>query len=311
MKSNILIVVFSLLLVIALMSIGGCGGKKNLAYLSSEELFTEGKALFEQQKYIKAVEYFQTIIYNFPGESVVDTAQYFLGLSYFEADEYELAQVEFNRLVVNYPSSVYFPHSIFMKAVCYFEGTPDHYGLDQSDLYTAIKQFEDFIIDFPESELVPDAQQYILTAKTRLAHKFYNGAVVYERKGVYKSAIIYFQKVIDDYTDTEYADDAAYGIARMEYKLKNYDEAARKFSNFMSIYPDHKHFDDAVEYLEKSRYKSAELAFKKKDLEDASTKFQLYLEEYPDSDKTDDARDYLKKIDGMRSTAEAEDEDKT
>lgn len=174
-----------------------CGGSVSLATLSATELFELGKEKYEGKKYIKAVEIFQAIVYNYRGESIVDTAQYYLALSYFGAKEYELAQVEFTRLVLNYPSSVYFAHAIFMKAVSFFEATPSHYGLDQADLVTAIKQFEDFIIDYPESELIPDTQKYLLVARTRMAKKFYASGIVYSRMRAYRAASIYFQKVVD------------------------------------------------------------------------------------------------------------------
>ena len=99
----------------------GCGGSKSLANMNAHQLFELGKKEYDKKKYLKAIELFQTVVYDYPGESIVDTAQYFLALSYFGNKEYELSAVEFNRLIVNYPSSAYFEHAIFMKAVSAFE----------------------------------------------------------------------------------------------------------------------------------------------------------------------------------------------
>ena len=117
--------VFLIPVTIVLCLLIGCGKRPAVANLTAHELFERGKEEYNDNDYLNALEYFQAIVYNYPGESIVDTAQYYLGLSYYGAKQYELAQVEFNRLILNYPSSVYFEHSVFMKAVSFFEGNPD------------------------------------------------------------------------------------------------------------------------------------------------------------------------------------------
>jgi outer membrane protein assembly factor BamD len=166
----------------------GCGGgSASLANLSSEQLYTLAREKYDNEKYTQAIEAFQQLVYNFPGQSIVDTAQYYLAMSYFGNEAYELAAVEFNRLLINYPASAYATQAQLMRAVSTFESTPDHYGLDQSELPEAIDQLEDFIIDHPESELVQDANAYLLLARTRLAKKYYYAGVTYTRMGASQS----------------------------------------------------------------------------------------------------------------------------
>jgi len=142
-----------------------------------------------------------------------------------------------------------------MKAVCYFQGTPSSYGLDQSDLTVAIEQFEDFIIDHPESEAVEDARKYLTQARTRLAHKHYQSGIVYVRIGDYKAARVYFQKVIDEYTDTEFAPPATYQLADGYYQLEDWDEAHERFENFRIVFSDH-------EWVAKAEERSCDALFR-------------------------------------------------
>jgi len=181
----------------------GCAGEVSLSGLNSHELFDLGKDLYDDEKYIKAIEHFQAIVYNYPGEAIVDTAQYYLALSYFGNEDYTLAGVEFNRLVLNYPSSEYFENALFLKAASYYQSTPKHHGLDQRELEKAIRQLNDFIIDYPESESVADAKQLLSQARTRMAKKYYKSGEVYKHMGAFESARTYYQIVIDDYTDIE------------------------------------------------------------------------------------------------------------
>ncbi|MEW6412817.1 MAG: outer membrane protein assembly factor BamD [Candidatus Zixiibacteriota bacterium] len=309
MKRTLAHAIMLTLLTIFVSNFVGCGGRPSLANLTARELFDKGKAKYSEKDYFDAIEYFQAIVYNYPGESMVDTAQYYLALSYFGNHEYELAQVEFNRLLVNYPSSVYFEHSIFMKAVCFFEGTPRHYGLDQSDLETAIKQFDDFIIDYPEAELVPEAQRYLLLARTRLAKKYYNSGVVYNRLGAYESAGIYFQKVVDDFTDTEFAPQATYKIAEMEYKRRMYSESSKKFANFAAVFPEHEWAAEALEKAPEAAYKSGEESYKAGEFAQAKERLESFLETYPDHEKVDDARKLLEQLKAMPSAEIKKDDD--
>lgn len=278
------------------MLIGGCGGSKSLTTMSAQDLFDLGKQAYEKRKYLKAIELFQTIVYNYPGESIIDTAQYYLALSYFGNEEYELATLEFNRLIINYPSSPYFEHAIFMKAVSVFESTPKHYGLDQTELQKAIKLFEDFIIDFPESQLVDDARKYLLVARTRLARKFYESGIVYVRKRAYEAAKIYFQKVIDDYTDTEYAAKASYQYAEMEFKLGRFEQARKKFEDFKVVFPNHELVEKATQRAIEAAFRSGEAAFKNGDYALAEQRLQAFKNNYPDNGRTKKVEKYLEKI---------------
>ena len=274
----------AILLLGIILSIPGCGGKKTMTLGSASQLFKSGMEFYNDKKYEKAVESFQMIVYNYPGESVVDTAQYYLALSYFGNEEYALSQVEFNRLIVNYPSSVYVINAQFMKAVCFYEGTPERYDLDQSDLEQAIKLFEDFIIDHPESELMADSQKYLLLAQTRMARKYYESGVVYVRLNAPSSAKKYFQIVIDDYTNTEYAAKATYYIAESEMKLGNYDDALRQFDNFIAVFPDHEWHDKALQMRQDAFFLSAEKAFSEENYSQAIGIIDELLSDYNNID---------------------------
>jgi len=297
-------------IMVAVASLGlGCGGPKKLATMTAGDLFAEGKKLYEKHKYLRAIEIFQSCIYNYPGESIVDTAQYYLALSYFGNREYEVAQVEFNRLVLNYPSSVYFEQSVFMRAVCFFEATPKHHRLDQSELETAIRQFEDFIIDFPESEAVEDARKYLLVARTRLARKYYDAGVVYSRIRAYEAAQIYYQKVIDDFTDTEFAAPAAFEHALAEFKMRRYDQARQRFKDFQSLFADHEKAKKARELEIEAAFKLGETAFRKGDYELAQEKLEAFKADYPQHHLNGKADKYLKKMTEAEAGSENDDED--
>lgn len=281
----------------------GCGGNKTKPLVSAQEAYKIGKDKYDHKKYLTAIESFQQVIYNYPGDPVVDTAQYFLALSYFGNKDYALASVEFNRLVLNYPGSVYASHSQFMRAVCTFEATPKNSGLDQSDLPGAISQLEDFILEHPESELVPDANKYLNLARSREAKRFFSAAVVYTRIGASAAAKIYYQKVIDDYTSSEYAPAASYGIAEEEMNMRAYDEARRRFENFVAVYSNSPLVPKAKKRAADAAFKAGEAALKKADFETAKGKFETFKTDFPSDSRVKRVDQYLQEIAGKATSA--------
>jgi outer membrane protein assembly factor BamD len=231
--------------------IASCGAPGIKTAANAEEQFALAKKEYDKKRYLKAIEGFQKTIFNFPGASSVDTAQYYLAMSYYENEDFELAAVEFNRLIANYPQSEFIDDAQYMGGVCYFRNTPKHYALDQEDIKRAISAMEDFIVDNPDSPLLDDARNIILMAKTRLAHKEYENGLLYYKMSAYQAAAIYFQLVIDSYTETEYAPKALFKLAEANYKQGKYLEAQEKFNNFIVLYPSDPQLSKAREYLEK------------------------------------------------------------
>ena len=265
-----------LLILLPVLFLAGCGGGTNIANLSGRELFDHGMERYSKGKYLSAIEALQMAIFNFPGETQVDTAQYYLALSYYGSKDYVLGQVEFNRLLNNYPASAFAPNAQLMKAICYYKGTPKHYALDQSDLQTAITQFADFIEDYPESDAIPEARQYLKDSRNRMAHKYYANGMVYVRMRDFNAARTYFQKVVDEYTDSDFASDATYEIAESYYQQKNWDKAEEQFTNFAVVWPQHKWVVKASERACEASYKGGLAAIKAGDAALARKRFERF-----------------------------------
>jgi outer membrane protein assembly factor BamD (BamD/ComL family) len=185
---------------------------------------------------------------------------------------------------------------MLFRAVCAFRSAPEHYALDQANLVQAINMLEDFIIDFPESNNMPEARTHLLEARTRLAQKNYKNAKVYMFMGAYGAAVVYFQIVIDDYTDTEYAPRALFGLGEALYKKKLFNEARDKFENFITVYADHELRLKAEVMAVKAAFSDGEHAFKLAQFDKARQSFEDFIERYPQSGKKDKVDDYLKKI---------------
>lgn len=227
----------------------GCGSKGVKLVTNAGDQFNLAKKEYDKEHWLKSIDGFQKVIFNFPGADIVDTAQFYLSMSYYNNKDYELGAVEFRRLMTNYPQSAYYDEAQFMSGMCYLKNTPGHYGLDQEDLKKAIQQLQDFIIDNPDSPMVEKAEKAINDGMTKLARKEYENGMLYFKLHQYKSAKIYFQYVIDNYTGTGYAAKSLFKLAEASFKQKEFTEALTNFNNFIAIYPENELVPKAEEFI--------------------------------------------------------------
>ena len=259
-KSVIPAIVLAGLVFVSLLA--GCAGVTMKNYATAELQYRNAMIEFQKEHYVKAVDGFQKVIYNFGGSSVVDSAQYFLATSYYHQGDYYMAAAEFERLVNTYPGSPFVDDAQYMAGLCYFKSAPKSYGLDQDELQKAIEALTDFVTDHPESELAGEARAAVAQANERLAHKRYANGRMYYRLGYYDAAEIYFRDVIDEYTDTEWAARALFYTGEIKAKQKKFSEARDIINNFLVVYPKHEYHDKAVKLLAKIDEKIAETAEK-------------------------------------------------
>lgn len=204
--------------------------------MSAEDKFAYAKKLYDNEDYQEAVNEFANIILQYPGNQVVDDAQFYLGQTRFKRKEYILAGYEYSKLIKNMPASTHVPEAQFMLADCYYELSPD-FTLDQRYTKNAVKEFQSFIDFFPTNEKVPDAEVKIQELNDKLAHKEFNTAYIYEKLEDYKASLIYYNNVIDIYHDTKYAPMAMYNKIQVLVYRNRKAEAYDEVNRFLSRYP--------------------------------------------------------------------------
>ncbi len=211
-------------------------GGSSISTDDPEKAYFTAKSHYDKKDYLDAVDDFNLIKLKFSGSSIIDKAIYYLGMSYYNREEYILANYEFETLIKNYPSSSFAEDSRYMLAMCYY-GLSPAYNLDQTYTRYAINEFQNFIDLYPKSKYTPEAEKKIDKLKTKLALKNLKSADLYFTMGNYKSALVYYTNILEEYYDTKYADDALYGRIQALIKKKRYAEAQEDINKFTEKYP--------------------------------------------------------------------------
>jgi outer membrane protein assembly factor BamD len=215
----------------------GCSSSVDTVNFSAEEKLAYAINLYQEEDYEAAANEFQAIVLQYPGNPVVDDAQYYLGMTRFHREEFILAAYEFSKLVKNMPASEFVQQGQFMLAECYYQLSP-HFSLDQKYTRKAIEEFQAFIDFFPSNEKVGDAEKKINFLNEKLAQKAFESARIYEKLDYYNAALNYYDNVLEVYHDTPYAPLAMYNKIKLLVDRDRNKEALSEISKFIQRYPD-------------------------------------------------------------------------
>jgi len=218
------------ILFMSLVLIVGCAGNNPAEKLSFEERYKRGQEFLENKKYYNAQQEFQIIVLSGSHTEWGDDAQFYLAESYFKNKEYILAISEYERLTRKMKFSPFVENSRWRICEAYVAESPNYYH-DQSNTEKALQKLQEFIEEYPESEFRDNANATVKKLRNKLAEKIDETALLYIKLHAYDSAIVAYEDLLDQYYDTDFADDAHVGIIRSYSLMKNYDEAKKYYES--------------------------------------------------------------------------------
>lgn len=229
--------------VLILSLIWGCSSTKDVSEMTPDERLQYAMSMYNDEDYQDAATEFEALLLQYPGSSIVDDAQYYLGMCKFYRDEFILAAYEFSKLIKNIPASDFVPQAQYMLAESYYELSPD-YTLDQKYTVKAIEEFQAFIDFFPLNEKVSEAEEKIVELNDKLARKEYTIAYIYRKMDYYTASLKYYENVVEIYHDTPYAPLALYSKIMLLMEREREDEALSEMKRFVRMYPDDQNFQE-------------------------------------------------------------------
>jgi len=233
MKRSIIILVFGPLALLA------CSRGGVREQLPPHEEYEMAMKHFEKGDYLKTQAELQRVIYSYPGLAFIDSAQFYLGMSYLKIKSYPEAAGEFKRLLQAYPSSPLADDAQYNLAISHFEQSPN-FAKDQTETYAAIDEFGVFLDRYGDSQLIGDARQKLDILYDKLAKKLYKAGELYMKLSDYEPALMYFEQVRDNYSNTQWAIKAFYYTGEAQLKLGRRSDALETFQNFVQAFPDDK-----------------------------------------------------------------------
>jgi outer membrane protein assembly factor BamD len=252
-----------LLLMLIALTMGACANKNAIKPGDTVDVaFDKAKLLYDKQKYGDAARAFETVLSLGRGTEQAREAQYLLADSYFKNREYIISASEYRRYVTFYPRSERREEAEFMEAYSYYKISP-RFKLDQTDTERAITLFRVYIGKYPDSEKTSEAAELIDEMRNKLARKSFTSANMYFNLKLYNSAAMYFQVTIDNFPETEYAEQSlakqvqAYtlyaDISVAERQAERYRLAVDSWQRYTQLFPNGKNRGSAESFYNTAR----------------------------------------------------------
>jgi outer membrane protein assembly factor BamD len=196
--------------------LAGCGGTLHEQTGGIAD-YERGKRAYDQQNWADAALDLKAFVEAYPGTERTDDALFHLGDAYFRMGDHALASGQFDRLLRDFPASIYEADARFLLARC--DDLQSHGAmLDQTETERAMGRYREFLGAHPDHPRAAEAQARLAALRDRLAEKRFKNGRLYVRQRQYAAADRYLQSVIADFPESKWA--ASAGLLLTETLLR-------------------------------------------------------------------------------------------
>lgn len=196
---------------------------------------------FNQGKYAKSSQLFESLSYNTSGTERDDTVKYYWGLSNYRYKDYYTAETNFDKFLSEHPRSAFAESAQFLRVDCLYKATL-RYELDQTPTYKAITAISEYLMTNPETTHEAVCNRMLEDLNERLDRKAYENAKLYYKMEYYSSSRVALRNVLKDDADNIYREDILYYTAMSSYKYADLSVPSKQKERFLVFIDDYFNF---------------------------------------------------------------------
>jgi outer membrane protein assembly factor BamD len=260
MKNRLLI-----LALLALAVLTSCNDFNRLVKSTDNEMKYEVAVdYYERGDYNHALQLFDLLQASFRNTPKGESITYKTALCYYYQGDYDIAGYYFNRFVQTYPFSRDAEKAAYMQAYCSYMLSPES-GLDQTNTHNAIKQLNNFIERYPNSDSLDRANKLLTDLNDKLEEKDYNVCRLFYRMENYSAAITSFENMLKKYPNTTHREEIIFDMAKTYYdyaensvaekQRERYESCVEQCNALTYLYPESKYLNDVQSIATKARKK--------------------------------------------------------
>ncbi|MEE4176543.1 MAG: outer membrane protein assembly factor BamD [Bacteroides sp.] len=260
----------SLFVIVVLLLFGTSCSKYQKLLKSTDNNLKLEKAIeyYEKEDYHRAIGLFTDVIPVFRGTQRAEEINYYYALAHYKIKDYVMASHYFKTFTQAYPMNEHSEEFLFLAAYCKYLDSPRS-SLDQTTTMEAITEFQIFINRYPASPKVEEANQLIDELRRKQEKKVYDLAKLYYDLTDYVAAATTYKVLIRDYPDTEFREEALFGIVRANYEyarqsvpqrqVERYNEVLAAHERLLRQFPDSQYLEQAGLYRDIAQSEIARL----------------------------------------------------
>lgn len=261
--------------IISIMLLASCQQEYNTVFKSDDNQYKYeyAKEAYLHKKYARATSLLEGLISYKKGTEQAEECLYMYAMSQYNDKDYDGAALAFRKYFSTYPKGHYAEQACYYIGESLYQNTPEP-RLDQTDTYSAISAFQNFLDHYPYSDNKEAAQYRLVELQDKLVLKELHSAELYYDLGTYfgncgrgennyDACIITAQNAMKDYPYNTHREEFAvlilkgkYELAGMsvdEKRLERYQDAEDEAYGFINEYPDSRHKEMAERFIKKCK----------------------------------------------------------
>ena len=228
---------------VATMSLQSCKSEYE-ALLNGNDVDAKYAAAFDyfnNGKYNKAAQLFESLAVLTSGTDRDDTVQYYWGLSNYRFKDYYTAETNFTKFITNFPRSPFAEEASFLRIDCLYRSTL-RYELDQVPTHNAISVISQYLVENPGNTHNAICHKMLKELNDRLDKKAYENARLYYKMEDYKSSRVAFRNILKYDAENIYREDILYYIAKSSYKYAFLSVESKQKERYLTFVDDYYNF---------------------------------------------------------------------
>ncbi len=210
-------------------------------------LFERGMTALEERQWSRAREYFVQIRDNYPQSEYRRQARLSIGDTYEgegTVEAYIQALNEYQEFLVLYPTDLSAAYARYKVGLVHFHQMR-RAERDQTETMNAVEAFESFITLHPDHELMPQVRERLREARDRLSeHNFVVGHFYY-RFNYDAGAISRFRQILDDDPHYSRRDEIYFYLAETLARINQSVEAIPYFARLLDEFEESEYAEQA------------------------------------------------------------------
>ena len=260
----------------AAMLMCGCASEFNSVYKSAgtDYKYEYAKECFARNKFQQAITLLEELVTIKKGSDEAQECLYMLAMAQYCNSDFEAASETFKKYGSSYPRGTYAESAAFYVGQSLYQSAPEP-RLDQSPTNGAITAYQQFMDQYPDSKLRPQAQERLYELYDNLIQKEYLSAELYYNLGGYfgninsneesnyTSCIITAQNALKNYPYCSLREDFMLLIMKSKFelaensseekRLDRYREAEDECYGFLNEFPESKNAAIAEKFIAKCK----------------------------------------------------------
>ena len=226
-------------------TLSGAGESGEPSYgADAESNMKSGNDALESKNFTEAEKYFEYVRSKYPFLEAAKEAELKLADTDYEADRFPEARDRYLNFVKLHPAHPRADYASFRAALTHYREIPSDlfflppsHEKDQIDVSNTIRAMDDFLRQYPDSPLAPEARKYVEDCRKRLCRHELYVASFYRKRERWGAVVNRLNIVVEKYPGLGYEEEALFGLHEAYGKLGDSQRAQEVLRKIISLLP--------------------------------------------------------------------------